>query len=108
MRWEVERGVAVLDAKVPGWWERIDVDRLDMAVGDACVLGQLFPDGDEESYFLGLRTLGIPGQAIGHGFNTNDTSEWGWDYAYLTQLWREAIEGKRVRGAVQEGPGKST
>jgi hypothetical protein len=50
---QIAKGVALLDEKMPGWWKRIDLDHLNMAVcetyfrGDCgCVLAQL--DYDDE------------------------------------------------------------
>jgi hypothetical protein len=39
---KVARGVELLDAQVPDWRSRIDVDHLDMNDPTNCVLGQLF------------------------------------------------------------------
>jgi hypothetical protein len=36
------RGVAFLDKHVPGWEKEIDLDDLDLQMGDRCVLGQLY------------------------------------------------------------------
>lgn len=38
----VARGAALLDARVPGWWTKINVDKLDMWDSRNCVLGQVF------------------------------------------------------------------
>lgn len=38
------KGAALLDERMPGWHARIDLDRLDLADGKQCVLGQLFPE----------------------------------------------------------------
>lgn len=40
----VAAGAAYLDDREPGWWERIDMDRLDMSAECLCVLGQLATD----------------------------------------------------------------
>lgn len=37
----VARGADMLDSRIPGWAERIDVERLDLADGRVCILGQL-------------------------------------------------------------------
>lgn len=37
----VARGAALLDSKLPGWADQIDLDTLEMASGCRCVLGQL-------------------------------------------------------------------
>lgn len=40
----VAAGAAFLDEREPGWWQRIDLDRLEMASECRCVLGQLSTD----------------------------------------------------------------
>ncbi len=40
----VAAGAAFLDGREPGWWERIDLDSLDLGSGCRCVLGQLATD----------------------------------------------------------------
>jgi hypothetical protein len=41
-RERVAKGAAVLDAEVPGWADRIDLDSLELRNTNQCVLGQLF------------------------------------------------------------------
>ncbi len=43
----VQRGCALLDAKVPGWRERIDLEKFDLLVSCHCVLGQLYGEYSE-------------------------------------------------------------
>lgn len=38
------RGAALLDEKMPGWHDKIDLERLQLASLTQCVLGQLFPE----------------------------------------------------------------
>lgn len=38
---EINAGVAFLDARLPGWFNRIDTARLALSSPDSCVLGQL-------------------------------------------------------------------
>jgi hypothetical protein len=40
----VAAGAAWLDANRPSWWQRINLDTLDLSLNCGCVLGQL--DGD--------------------------------------------------------------
>jgi hypothetical protein len=40
----VARGAALLDEKLPGWHERIDLEILDLSETSVCVLGQLFEE----------------------------------------------------------------
>jgi hypothetical protein len=49
----VARGAALLDEKLPGWIERIDLDELDLANCFGCVLGQtFFNEWDEAEYTI--------------------------------------------------------
>lgn len=62
---KIKRGVELLNEKSPGWHSKIDLDRLDMADRDDCVLGQLFGD-----YFDGLEAIGVrPDRDVSFGFN---------------------------------------
>jgi hypothetical protein len=91
---EVQRGIALLDEKVPGWRTKVDLDRLDMALGwpsrtgCGCILTQVFG-----SYGDGLQTL---------DFDTwhSDDDEFGFDvadarsdhrYRELTAAWKRAL-----------------
>ena len=48
----VNDAIALLDVKEPGWFNKIDTDRLDIASPTNCVLGQLYGE-----YALGLEKL---------------------------------------------------
>lgn len=81
----VERGVAVLDAFVPGWVEMIDWEILDVRDIHDCVIGQL-----ERKHDIWLFDTG----AIGDTYS--DTRAYGFDswnfcgfsYADLTTAWK--------------------
>lgn len=92
------RGAAFLDDADPGWFARIDPGRLELADGQACVLGQL-----HGGYRLGLgraRVLNLSSaplasaspvdlgfQAVRHlGADVEDL-----DYAFLTRAWHECL-----------------
>jgi hypothetical protein len=64
MQERVQRGIELLNAKVPGWVERINIDELNMAICARCVLGQLF-----EHFDRGRKELGIKGFEYTHGFD---------------------------------------
>lgn len=57
----VARGVALLDAKVPGWWKEIDIKELDLSANSACVVGQLaiksMLNGPLDGYYGGIGKL---------------------------------------------------
>lgn len=64
----VRAGVALLDAKEPGWHEQVNADRLNIDSRKACVLGQLhgsFSEGATE--VLGLNRG--PFKAVNFGFD---------------------------------------
>jgi len=96
MKADVERGAAFLDKKEPGWFERIDVDKLDMSEGDrqpdgcGCVGAQLYGEYDEALY-----VWGVPDDnEVSFGFNLADMSSsprWTW----LRKFWVEQIERRR-------------
>ena len=107
------RGAAFLDDADPGWAVRIDPGRLELADGEACVLGQL-----HGGYRLGLgraRILNLSSaplasaspvelgfQAVrGLGEDIEDL-----DYAFLTRAWRECLEARL--GASPTRPTRST
>ena len=88
-RAKVLNGVAVLDDLFGREWVAwVDPEKLDLASGSRCVLGQVFgsgPDGDV-GYFVGVEALGLDAnEVIIHGF---DIASMG-----STQLDRESYEG---------------
>lgn len=50
---EVTRGIAWLDLRVPGWWEKIDTDHLDLEDENSCVLGQTWSHYADCNQLLG-------------------------------------------------------
>lgn len=107
-RTRVARGAAFLDAAEPGWPDRLDPDRLELADGSHCVLGQL-----HGAFRLGLlRTrLWDASSAGGMGllsrtspvalgfFARTDVEDIlaDLDYSYLNAAWRDAIAARRTR-----------
>ena len=89
----VARGAALLDEKLPGWDERIDLADLQLASCYRCVLGQLFarspiPAGTCSPYGLGIWVLGIRGSR--YGFDGDDADQ-------LNAEWRRVIAERRAR-----------
>lgn len=96
----VARGVALLDEKVPGWVDRVDVEQLDVSNGLTCVLGQLFL-----TYSSGRAKLDLDEvQAAEHGFQlrfpkgstladlvTVLAAAFGDEYPALTREWQRVI-----------------
>ncbi len=90
----MERGVALLDKKSPGWWMEVDTDNLDSFDPTRCVLKQVYG-----GYNRGLSVLGIPwsvpGEPIKYGFcplNTTASRE------ALNQAWVDEINRRRSLG----------
>lgn len=89
----VNRGIALLDAKVPGWFNKVDPKEIDLYSSFNCILGQIFGN-----YQRGLWVLPNPG--YGHynrlepyGFNPRRGLHW-----LSKRAWRKAIKA-RVKSA---------
>jgi len=114
----VRNGAKVLDEMEPGWFERVNLEKLDMGSGQivggkACVMCQLSPvfgekpeDANwlEKIYEVNAYVRGGSWSATAreHGFLLGDDevsdsqrSGWSW-YEVLDQLWIEEIESRRV------------
>ena len=86
----VASGAALLDERMPGWHQRIDLDTLDIDSCKNCVLGQIYGSPQMEVSF-----------DPGLGFDIDDA-----DYRFasssrqrvkrLTVAWRELIESRRA------------
>jgi hypothetical protein len=102
----VAAGMAVLDARIPDWVDRIDLDRLDMASGIhepegfcGCLLAQVDakaqPSGVGDYLNLRRRLTGPDDDgfewAIDHGFTAD-----GEVFEDLTEAWRTAILTRRA------------
>jgi len=102
----VARGVALLDERVPDWRERIDIGRLDMLDGNACIVGQIQHSLDPEDWspwHHGLERLLLEensSEPHDHGFITeqNDAPFDHWAdrdaTVALRDLWIKAITGE--------------
>lgn len=98
----VAAGAAHLDEQETGWWERIDLDRLNLMSPCRCVLGQLDtgmqPNEDWDDI---CRRFGLDDSAdedISLGFcasGDEGVSEW----RHLESEWRNLITERRTRGA---------
>ncbi len=90
IRERVEAGAKLLDEKVPGWREKIDLDSLDVGNHSSCILGQLYGE-----YSAGMRLLlGRPSKswecsaALGFIHETSAREEVKNEIACLTDGWR--------------------
>lgn len=75
----VAAGVMLLDDRRPDWRTLVDVSRLNIADGDWCVLGQVFP---EQSYGDALEELGLDSSPWEYGFDAR-----GSEYEALRRAW---------------------
>lgn len=124
----VAAGAQFLDEQDPDWWradvdQAIDLDRLDMGEGDACVLGQRCPletltawlggpprDNYDYEYLFhayaekltglpsgGLNREALDAWAVAHGFNrASGTVDGGAaEYDALTAEWARVIRERR-------------
>lgn len=97
----VQRGAALLDEKWPTWAQDIDLDRLDIQDGAACMTAQYAQQTTPgATWYTGQTMLGLSELAYElHGFNADGCSvggaEDGPGYATLNRLWRDLIVQRR-------------
>lgn len=88
------RGAALLDEKILGWAERIDVDRLRIDDPFSCILGQLF-SGNFLPYTHGVE------QVFGYQVGLDTAVDFGFEDFYsddlLTNAWLEEISARTGR-----------
>lgn len=99
----VTRGAQLLDERLPGWVDRIDLDRLNLASSCNCILGQKFGD-----YLDGIDALFNcqNTDAINHGFDAFEdegADAEAAEYEALTAEWRRVILARREQAAGQGG-----
>lgn len=96
----VARGVALLDEKAPGWYEKINLDNLYMGSTFACVIGQI----SEGAYNDGLAALGLDEDTSPrYGFdfyNISEGSSTRWND--LQNLWTAEILKRRENDRAKE------
>lgn len=95
----VTRGAKLLDKMRPGWFRRVKITKLQMALpvlnraGCGCVLAQEFA-----SYASGLRQLGLEmhydDTAYGFNFGAGDRPATGGET--LTAAWKDQIRKRRA------------
>jgi hypothetical protein len=107
-RQRAARGAAYLDTIEPGWYRHIDLKRLELSDGAACVLGQRYG-----SFFLGLGRSGLLNLSsapvrslspVAYGFlcvQGVDARLQARDYTLLTQAWREEIRRRLGQEALK-------
>jgi len=96
----VARGADWLDGNSPGWQERIDLGRLDLANACLCVLGQVFAEAAEadeyagDSYYWAQDELGVDPLFLGFDLTTSEVSVEAWQA--IDAEWRALIADRRV------------
>jgi hypothetical protein len=109
----VERGAMLLDRERPGWAGGVDLDELDMATDEDCILGQL-----HGHYSIGrdslirrlswYRRLLLRRHDFGwcHGFNAASSRGPSLSHQYdeLQRLWAAEVMARRSAGTVESVP----
>lgn len=103
-RQRVRRGATYLDDLDPDWHRRVDPDTLELANGQACVLGQLHGDfrmGLGRAQILNLTSAPRPSLSpVAYGFQclqrVPDAAQ-DRDYDLLNRAWQEAIRERQRR-----------
>ncbi len=88
-RERVERGAKLLDAKQPGWREKVDPETLEIRSECGCVLGQVFGE-----YLEGLIQLftQMDQRSWRYGFNVQwSPKRSDADFARLQDAWLEQL-----------------
>lgn len=90
----VNRGIALLDEKAPGWRGKIKPENLDLADCRYCVLGQVFKHYSSGLFKLFHEMIEATSEtytetSVWYGFNTAD----GYDrFEELEQAWLEKLK----------------
>jgi len=93
---EVTKGAAWLDQNAPGWYDKADINTLDMSVCDTCILGAVF--GAKSSFTLNADMT----FAVEHGFslwlahNQDNRKENERKYRLLAATWIREILRRRA------------
>ena len=93
---EIRKGSSLLDEKMPGWHNKINLDELSMAGN--CILAQLYATDKYPSggYQVGMAALGLEWEmVINHGFTVTPGVYRDADMKILTDEWKEFIEIRR-------------
>lgn len=87
----IDKGIALLDEKVPDWCKKMQLDHLHMRDGKSCVLGQLYPtETDEEGYELNGFAVGCDALRIEHAGDYGFVTRFN-EYGSLTRRWKKRI-----------------
>lgn len=103
----VAKGIALLDQKVPGWPDRIDLEQLSISSGTHCVTAQV---SGVFNYTVGMRMLDLEeglcntGSYTQHGFQVEDSDAPGMPedyytvegYTTLNAIWKREIGARQA------------
>lgn len=92
----VALGAALLDERLPGWSEQVEIEELNMVSGAYCVLGQVFGDyldGVADLWESAMNDVHRTDLAIEHGFDTEGGND---DYELLRAEWTEQVARRRL------------
>jgi len=96
MQKRVRTGVIFLNSVKPGWWEKIDLERLDMLDTKLCLCGQLY--GRHKNAYRKLHLT--PADFVMYGF-LPAPGDYGrpefLPQRLLTRLWTKEIERLKMR-----------
>jgi hypothetical protein len=98
----VKRGASFLDEEKPGWFNLIDLDKLNMGDGSDCVIGQLFKDVDldykESAYFFGVEEMHIGESGWPNEYTLGFMLDWKMgnsrNWELLTDAWKIEITNR--------------
>lgn len=113
LRERVQRGVALLDRKVPGWDETIRVEKLDLGSTTYCVVGQAAEAivqtvvgsagkvDQADPFISGIEALGHSPKSnsqwiISHGFDRSNAERHSYGFYDLTEEWCDVLAARRL------------
>ncbi|HEV2376203.1 MAG TPA: hypothetical protein VGS19_29040 [Streptosporangiaceae bacterium] len=94
----VAAGAAFLDTRDSGWWQRIDLEHLDLGDGCRCILGQLLDD------YISVEYVHFRHARHAYGLGYPETTDLGFDadpdgpddeFEQLTAAWAALIASRR-------------
>ena len=89
----VQRGMALLDEKRPGWLGHIDLTTLDLREPCRCVLGQEFGHYEDGREATDLDQQSVV--ALGFDIDASTATSYPSAYYRLTRVWKRAIRARR-------------
>ena len=93
-RARVVKGAALLDARIPGWHERVNIQTLNLAGCKNCIIGQVIGDYcDAVDIDASLRKTDV---RMAHGFTANSGTAFGQKETWrrLESAWVDAIAAR--------------